>query len=61
MLVYAGTNDLGLTRTGTEVFAKNCDAIGARIELLDSLDHAQAFRRSDLVMPFVRDFLRKVS
>jgi pimeloyl-ACP methyl ester carboxylesterase len=61
MLVYAGSNDLGLgEKSAVEALEKRCSEIGARLELLEGLNHAEAFQRSDLVMPFVRDFLNKL-
>jgi pimeloyl-ACP methyl ester carboxylesterase len=61
ILVYAGTNDLGLqTDAAQATFRSTAEALGARVELLEGLDHAETFQRSDLVMPFVRDFLGKL-
>jgi pimeloyl-ACP methyl ester carboxylesterase len=61
ILVYAGSNDLGLSeKAALEALEKRCNEIGARLELLEGLNHAEAFQRSDLVMPFVRDFLSKL-
>ena len=61
LLVYAGSNDLGLSDpANVQALESRCNEIGARLELLDGLNHAEAFQRSDLVMPFVRDFLRNV-
>ena len=58
ILVYAGTNDLGLQAPGAmEKLGRGCDEIGARLELLDDLTHSQGFARSDMVLPLVMTFL----
>jgi pimeloyl-ACP methyl ester carboxylesterase len=62
ILVYAGTDDLGLQAPGAiEEFRRSCDEIGARLELLDGLTHSEGFTRSDLVLPLVMTFLESQS
>ena len=54
-LVYAGTLD------EPEPAARAARAMpDARFLALEGLDHPQAFRRSDLVLPHVRAFLDRV-
>ena len=61
ILAYAGSRDLGLAAPGAlETYRAGCDAIGARFELLDGLNHVEGFRRIDLVLPIVTDFLAGV-
>jgi hypothetical protein len=58
----AGSNDLGLQVAGAiENYAAGCKALGARLEVLEGLDHPRCFFRGDLALPIALDFLAGVT